>query len=269
MDIDDEADNYKVLEEKAAKCLSEFQERRKSRRELVEEIRTLKKRIKSLEVRLPKLSMEIEGFDITRQELTERLPDLRAQCELGENDEIKLDELKSKVEKCKADMASCAMQASDMEGEVSRLQKAILEAGGKKLKKQQAKCDEVVQHLKDESKNFNTAKVAITRNQKAATKAHTAKETASEDCEQCKETLEQKLKEVKSLESGALEVMQRFEEVKITEAEKRDALEKSTTECEALKKSLSKAKGKEIELMGQVDAFNKQISDYDRKSHHW
>ena len=213
--------------------------------------------------------MEIEGCDTTREELTERLPELRAQCELGEKDEEKLNELKSKVGKCKADMSSCAMQASKLESDVARLQKAILDAGGKKLKKQQAKCDKALEDLNDAGKKLNAAKVSITSSKKAGTKAKKAKETAAAEVEKCQETLAAKQEDFESMEEGALEVMKMYEEVKETEAAKRVALEGATSECETLKKTLSKAKGKEIELMGQVDALSKQMKDFERKRQHW
>jgi structural maintenance of chromosome 4 len=130
--------------------------------ELNEEIRALTKRIKVLEVKLPKLAVEIAGCDTTREELTKRIPELKSQSELSASDAAKLVELSKNVHKCKTEMSSCALLASKVEAEVALLQKAILDAGGSKLKKQQAACEKALSSLNATEKALNSAKVAIT-----------------------------------------------------------------------------------------------------------
>ena len=268
--IEDESmDDSQQLQEQAAQALELLQECRKRRKALAEEIRTLKKRVKALTLKLPKLEMEIEGCDTTREELTKRIPDLRAESEMSSDDAKKVEGLKKKVEKCKADMASCALLASKLEADVARLQKAILDAGGTKLKKQQAACDKALAKLDSAEKALNTAKVAITSSSKAAKKASDAKETAETDLEKCRKLLEEKQTEFKALEEDALKVMQAYEEVKAVEAEKRLALEAVSKECEELKKSTSEIKCIEIDLLGKVDAFDKQISECQRRINHF
>mmetsp|Transcript_16137 Transcript_16137/g.25120 ORF Transcript_16137/g.25120 Transcript_16137/m.25120 type:complete len:713 (+) Transcript_16137:1-2139(+) len=246
-----------------------LQECRKRRRELTDEVRKLKKRVKALTVKLPKLSMEIAGCDTTREELTKRLPELRSQCEVRAEDADKLSDLNSKVQKCKSDMASCAMLASKLEADVARLQKAILDAGGKKLKKQQQACENVVAALNDTEKALSSAKVTIASCQKAAAKARKAKEAALEDSEQSKAVLEERLTEFKSLESEAFEVMQAYEKAAEVEASKREELDAISKECEDLKKSQGKIKFVEIDLVGKVENLRKQISECDKRSEHW
>ena len=246
-----------------------LQQARKRRKELSEEIKTLKKRIKALEVKLPKLSMEISGCDTTRDNLTNQIPELRSQSELSKADAAKLVELNRKVHKCKTDMSSCAMLASKLEAEVARLQKAILDAGGSKLKKQEAACKKVLTDLNNAEKALNTAKVSITSMEKAAMKARETKAAAEEQLEQCKVTLEEKNAEFKALEEDAFKVMQAFENVKVVEAEKREALEAVSKEVEDLKKSQSKVKVVEIELIGKVEAYDKQIKESEANQQKW
>jgi structural maintenance of chromosome 4 len=260
----------KALEEEANKAMEELKDCRQRRREIAKDlIPSLKKRIKALSVKIPKLSMEIEGCDTTRATLTERIPELESQCELSTTDKAKLKELNSEVEKRKMEMASCAMQASKLEADVARLQKAILDAGGPKLKKQQAKCEKILKALDDAEKHLNEARVSIMSNQKAAAKAQVAKEASEEELVKLKTSIEEKQTEFKTLEEGAFEVMQKYETVKVTETEKREALEEVTAEVDDLKKSQAKLKGTEIELMGQVDALEKQFGECEKKRQHW
>lgn len=263
--IDDSVNDCKELEQQAAQALELLQECRKRRKALTEEIRTLNKRVKALTLQIPKLAMEIGGCDTTRDELTKRIPELRAQSQLNAADAKKVRELNQKVGKCKSDMASCAMLASKLEADVARLQKAILEAGGSKLKKQQAACEKALADLDASEKALNTAKVAITTSHKAAAKAKEAKAMAEIGLEECKEILEERQSEFKALEADAVKVMQAYEEVKAVEAEKRLALEQVMKECEALKKSTSEIKCTEIDLLGKVEAFDKQIGECERR----
>jgi structural maintenance of chromosome 4 len=262
-------DDSQQLQEQAAQALELLQQCRKRRKALVEEIRTLKKSVKALTLKLPKLEMEIEGCDTTREELTKRIPNLRAESAMSSDDAKKVESLKKKVEKCKTDMASCALLASKLEADVVRLQKAILDAGGTKLKKQQAACDKALAKLDSAEKALNTAKVAITSSSKAAKKASDAKKTAETDLEKCGKLLEEKQAEFKALEEDALKVMQAYEQVKAVEAEKRLALEAVSKECEELNKSTSEIKCIEIDLLGKVDAFDKQISECQRRIDHF
>ena len=266
---DDNVDDFKAIEEQASKVVEELKECRQRRRDIAQEIQLLTKSIKALSIKLPKLSIEIEGFDTTRATLTERIPELRSQCELSEKDRAMLKKLNQEVEKRKMEMASCAMQTSKLESDVARIQKAILDAGGPKLKLQQSVCDKVTKELDEAEKKLNAARVAIATSEKAIAKAKSAKVANQEEMETLKATTHDKLTEFRSLEDGALEVMQKYEEVKDLEAEKNGALEEISKEIEVLEKSQSVLKGAEIELMGQADAFEKQLHESEKKRQHW
>ena len=95
------------MEREAEQAQELVQQCRKRRREIAEESRSLQRYIKAMEVKLPKLRMEIDGFDTSRQELGKLIPDLRAKCELNAGDKAKLKELQKKVDRCRSDMSAC------------------------------------------------------------------------------------------------------------------------------------------------------------------
>lgn len=187
---DSSPEDLEKLEKQALAAQEELKACRTRRRELTDEIRSLNKLIKTLSVKLPKLQMEIEGFDTTREELTKQLPTLREQSTLSASDEKKKEELLEKVEQCKTEMASCVAAASKLEAEVSKLQKNIINAGGSKLKNQQKACDKAKKDLNDANKDLNAAKSTIVTSKKTIKKAEKAKETAEADLQQSKEALE-------------------------------------------------------------------------------
>jgi len=268
-DSDEESMDCTRLEEELEKCQAFIKECRNRRKTLTEEIKQLKKRVKALEIKLPKLSVEIGGFDTTRSELTKLIPELRKQCELSDKDAAKLVELNKVVNKCKTELSTCAMKASKLESEVARLQKAILDAGGSRLKNQQKSCDEALAELKKAEKALNSAKVTITSSEKAAKKAAAAKESAEKELEECVTSLAAKKTERKSLEEDALAVMQAYEEVMAIESEKKAELDAVTKEYEDLEKSLASVKVLEIELLGKVEAGEKQVAECEQKQAHW
>lgn len=238
-------------------------------KKLVEEIRTLHKRIKELEIKIPKLSMEIEGCNTTRSELTKLIPHLRQECELSAGDKEKLKKLLERVESCKLDVDGCAKMASKLEKEVGRLQKAILDAGGPALKSQKSICEQLLEELETREKSLKSAQVTIGSSAKAAEKARKAKENAEEQMEECLRNAEEKQQEYQKLEKDAFEVMQAYEKVKVIEEEKRTKLEEASQECEELKKALSSAKCVEVDLAGQMDALKKQYRECMSKKQHW
>lgn len=268
-DEEDEAADATSLQEAVLEAQRLLQECRKMRKELGDEIRLLKKNVKSLEMKLPKLTVELGGFETTRKELTKLVPELRLQSKLSDEDEEKLDELKRKVLVCKTDMASCSMKASKLEAEIARLQKSIMEAGGSKLKKQQALCEKALAALDSAEKALNTANVSISSMTKAASQAEKAKIAAELDLKNCLLKIESLLSEFKLLEVDAFKVMEEYEKAKITEAEAKSSLEEASKEYEELKKSQTENKCVEVELIGKVEDLVKIICELDRKRLKW
>ena len=264
--MEDECKKYENL---AAEALQNLKECRGQRRKLADEIRELNKRIKKLIVDIPKLSMEVSGCDTTREELNKRLPDLKAQCTLSQSDSAKLVELNAKVTKCKTDMSSCALLAEELESEVRRLQKAILDAGGSKLKKQQKLCDKTLKDLNETTKKLNSTKVQLNSLRKAIQKAKKAKDVFTEELEKSKALLEEKKEDFKKIEGEALQVMEAYEEVQAIEAEKKEALVNASKECEVLKKSQSNIKCIEVEMMSKLDNCDKAIHEHVKRIKHW
>lgn len=242
---------------------------RKRRKELAAEIKDLNKSIKSLEKKIPKISIELDGFETTRENLTASIPELRKKSAMSKSDEKKVSELRQKISKCKSDMASCSMQASKLEADVARLQKSILDVGGPKYKKQKERCEKIISDLEAAEKGLNSAKVTVSSSDKTIGKATEARDRAEEEFKECIRVLEEKQHEFKSLEEDAFKVMQAYERVKEIEQEKREALDLFSKEVEDLKNSQSGAKVVEIELAGQLDAHNKQILESEKKKYHW
>ena len=266
---DDEDIDIESLQTKANQTQQLLQDCRNRRKEIIEEIRTLRKNVKALETKIPKLSVEIASCDTTREELTKIIPELRNQSKLSDSDAAKLLELNHKVGKCKSDMSACAMKASKLEAEVARLQKAIMDAGGVRLKKQNEACEKALSKLNATEKALNTAKVMITSMSKAAVKAQKSKEETELELERCISKTAELKAEFQSLEQDAVFVVERFNRAKAREAEDKEAYDAASRECEELKKSQSDVKCIEVELVGKIEDVVKQMTELERKQSKW
>jgi structural maintenance of chromosome 4 len=242
---------------------------RKKRNEIADEIRLLKKTIKELETKIPKLTVEIASCDTSRVELTKIIPELRSKSKLSDLDMAKLLELNQKVGKCKTDMSSCAMKASKLEAEIARLQKAIMDAGGPKLKRQNEACEKALSKLDAAEKALNTAKVLVSSMTKAIDKAQKIKSETEIELQKCIETTTELKSDLKSLEDDAVFVVERFNNAKEREAEDKTAYDVALKECDELKKSQSDYKYIEVELVGKIEDIVKQMTELERKQAKW
>lgn len=257
------------LEKEATQVRELLHECKERRLTIRKDIRNYTTKQRSLELSIPKLKLDLEGCETTREELTRLIPELEEQCNISDKDKQVQDSLAEKVQLCKSELLPFSSQAEDLENEVSKLKDEILEAGGPILKKQKASCQQVSQDLKNAEKQLSTAKVEIVSADKTERKNSTAKAELERKLSLCEDTLSEKETEFRGLESGALDVMNAFEQVKLVESQKRTALDEASKEMEVLKKSLADVRCKEIEVLGQLEAVDKQLFDNRKRQEQW
>jgi len=260
---------YVALEKKSTEILEELNNARSKRRILQEEIKNLGLSIKALRIKIPKLALEIKGCDTTREELTLRLPTLKEQSTLSSEDEVRLSELKKKVQECKNSLALCVMKSSKLEGEVTKLQKAVLNAGGPQLKKQQDLVAKLGESIDKIEADVRQAQVGASSARKNSIKAEKAKESAETELEDIKSQLESLTSRLVELEEKALVVKQAFESEKIFEAKQRDEMNAAIQAHEKAKEEMNKLTNQDIEISAHVDAINKTYKEFEQTKKHW
>ena len=117
----DSSDELKSLESRVAGSQKLLAECRAARKSVTEEIRTLKKTIKSLDIKVPKLQVEMRGFDSTAAQLTELIPQLKKDAVMSKQDKKKLVDLNRRVDQCKSDMSENSSHVERLELDVSDL----------------------------------------------------------------------------------------------------------------------------------------------------
>ena len=230
--VDADVEDAEESERAATQALKEYKQCRERRRQLEVEIRDLEKRVKSLTVAIPKLEMEIVGVETTRTELTRSIPELQEASKMSPEDKAKLKSLTAAVDKIKADMKKCVELAEALEADVSDLQKQIVNAGGAKLKKQQAACDAAQAALKSANTDLNTARVTIESGKKASVKAIEDAAAAEKLAEDESGKLEEWMTTLKEIEEGAFEAMEVHKAAKEAADAKSEEMEKKDKELE-------------------------------------
>ena len=257
------------LEKEAELAQQQLVQFREERKRAVDRIHQLRRQIKDLEKLLPKLTMDIDSFDTTRENLTKLIPQLQHRSTLSTEEEEKVRDLAEKVGQFQSDLEMCITQASEQEADVTRLQKAILDAGGPRLKKQQEKCEKKLQQIRETEKALSSSQVVITSSGKAIKKARDAATQAEKQLKKAQSQLEEKIAELKCLEDDAFAVTEAYEKVKEVAAEKKAKLDEIEQDVEKVKQSLANQKGKEIELTGQADSVAKSLVEQKQCIQHW
>jgi len=211
----------------------------------------------------------MEACETTRHELSRLIPILQEECSTKIDDINTRKHLEEKVRTCTRALQECVAQLDVLETEVTLLQNDILSAGGPRLVKQRTLCADILKRLKTTEKELSTAKVEIASAEKARTKSSSAKKDLEGKLRSCESTIAAKEAAFKALEAGVLEVMTAYEQAKTVELQKRGSLDSVSTELEHLKKSRTEIRCKEVELLGQLEAIDKQISESTKKLKHW
>lgn len=147
---------------------------RARRRELEQEMHQLKKEVERLQESIPKLRMEAQGLPALRQQLERQVRELRDQCELSAEDQRKLHEHEEAFAAMQKAIAKKKPAVDRLEAEVQQLQQQILDVGGPRLKRQQAKVDEATEAAEGARARLSEAEVAVKTSTRNAQKAEAA-----------------------------------------------------------------------------------------------
>lgn len=271
MEVDDMGGlkDCNALEEETKHVTEELQQCRSRRREIQKRIPQVTKKIKSLTVAQPKLTLEIESCDTTRSSLQERLPELEAACHLSEEETEKLAELQEQVKNRQEEMSSCVEAAKELETKQKKLQTAILQAGGTPLKKQQKQCDEALKACQECRTQINQCKVSVKASLKKLKRAKTEQTKLKAEVETNEASLEKFQEEWDALNSTAKAVKEQYEQAKKTEEKQSLVLGEVAQKKEDLAAVLQKTKHIEVEYLGKIEALEKQKIDLDKKQKHY
>ena len=150
-----------------------------------------------------------------------------------------------------------------LRSQVAQLQRKIIEVGGSKLSRAQAKVDILSKQFDSLNATFSTKEVTNCRKQ--ATKAAAVRSKYEEELKNCQEKLVSLTKEQDEMESDATAVNEAMETAKVKMADQEVILKQITTEFNSLKTSVEKIKGSEIDLAEEIRTSAKVLKENQQK----
>ena len=227
------------------------------------------KMLKKTTVEIEKSTQSTAGAEAELEELGSRLDSLKQESVMTaeEKKEVKL--LDSRLSSLDVDIERVAPGLKGLEAEVESIQKAILDIGGPKLKRAQAKVDGLGAELDSSNSAMSKSEAEASNMKKAAIKAANAHKKASEELEKVNSKLEDLVKEKSEMENDALVVIQAVEAAKTFCTQKETELKAIESEFHQLKDSVSKIKKIEIDLQNLVDDCKLKVTDNKKQLNHW
>jgi len=269
LDVDVDAKQLQGWEEQFERCEQDIATLRHTRKELDTEIQTLTQQIDQADIQTQKLSMEIDAVTQQIQETVARLANMAMSCQMSSEEKRKVDHLKKEQAESERDLQAAQHNSEKLEKEVNKLQTAIMEAGGAKLKQQKATVERLNDDLDSISKQITKIQVDSESGAKQLGKCrHDIQKNEADKIDVTKK-LEALQESCKQMEEDALQVMQVYKAAEAQLKAKSAQLEDIQNDFSQMKVDVDKMRSAELDIHGQMEAFNKIIKDNKAKAKQW
>jgi chromosome segregation ATPase len=148
---------------------------------------------------------------------------------------------------------------------VAALQRKILDVGGPKLSRAQAKVDILSKQFDTQSAALSTKEVEEANLRKCATKAAAAKAKCDEDYKKTQEKLNNLLKEQEEMENDAVKVNTVIQSAKERMTEQEVLLKRITQEFNDLKQTVEKVKASEVDLSEEIKTASRLLKESNQR----
>lgn len=257
------------LEAEATKLQTQLTGVRNTIKETEGAIAEFTKLLKKTTIEVEKSAHITSGAEVEIGELTSRLESLKKEAVMTSEEKKEVKSHESRISSLDADMERVAPGLKDLEAEVESIQKAIIDVGGPKLKRAQAKVDGLGVELDNNNAALSKSEAEASNMKKAAVKAANSHKKASEELDNVNSKLEELLKEKAEMENDALVVIQAVEAAKTFCAQKEAELKAIEKDFHELKETASKIKKVEIDLLNLVDDCKLKVTENNKQLNHW
>lgn len=259
------AEQMQKLDAEVSRLQSQLTSARNAKAGAETELKGIEQRLKAIDLEVSKMQLSLKHLDEQTAELTDRLVALRAESALTEAEKAELQQLEVRMAAVDREIESSSPQLGTLRSAVAALQRKILDVGGPKLSRAQAKVDILSKQFDSLSATLSTKEVEEANMRKQAVKAAAVVAKSEEDIAQMQEKLKALLKEQEDMENDAVKVNEAIEGAKQRMAQQDELLKKITDEFNALKASVEKTKGAEVDLAEEIKNFGKTIKEGTQK----
>ncbi|KAG8836353.1 hypothetical protein FRC17_005639 [Serendipita sp. 399] len=231
------------------------------------EIEEMRGKGPSLDLKLQKLSMDLNVLNQRIQEGEKRLKDLQRQSKPEESDIERIATLGREIDRGRRESEKLTRDSAAIEQAIKDLQEQILEVGGVRLRAQKSKVDGIRQMIDIENDKITKAEVHLAKARKDADKYAKSLEASEEALEASNEVLEQLKNELEIVRSDVAGVQKTVDAANARFEAARDELEAIKAELDEKLELTREFRKKENEIKTQMKDLDKELKDGEAKYH--
>ena len=223
----------------------------------------------SFDIRIQKISLEVESADRNLIDIDKRAAELSSQQQPSQDESPEIKILDLQLAKHQRELGDLRAQTSGIEAEIKELQDKIMEVGGIKLRGQKAKVEglkEQIDTLGEESSNAEVAKSKATKDKAKHEKV----------CQQTEKDLTALARELEGLGEERQTHVAATEKAKdnanaaqTSRDRKQDELEQMRRDVEEKIAELNELRAVEIEMRNKLDENQKTLSENQKRRKYW
>jgi structural maintenance of chromosome 4 len=232
------------------------------------DISAAEKELKETDQQIKKAAVEAEknGVQMTRvlgerQDLTERVSSLRANCELSPEETRNKQQAERQLADVVRRMEESSPERAGLQERVKSLQQQILDVGGPKLKRAQSKVDSANSEYDACRSSLSAAEVSLNTNAKQSSKATNAKGKAEAELSKSQERWTALEQEQKEMEAEAEKVLLAQEEAKTAAKAKEAELKEISEKFHQLEEVVKTVQVVKIDLASNVEKCSKLLKE--------
>lgn len=242
---------------------------RSDRSEAEQRVKEVQKRVKAIHVEFEKVKLAMSTFEEQHRELSSRLVAQRAECSLSPEEVAEMQAQSQRLAAVEAEITRVSPDIQMLRLDASNIQRQILDVGGPKLARSQARMDLMNGQIAKLSSSLSTLEVEESNHRKQAIKAQQARAKFEKEVEKLQEKLNALLAEQAEMEQDALAVINALEEAKVLMEQKEIFLKSIEKQFNELKAAVNKIRSVEIDLQVELDKTSKDIAHAQEEANAW
>jgi structural maintenance of chromosome 4 len=219
---------------------------------------------------------EIGKIEVASKHLLEQENDLKIEIaslrntlDLSPTERRQISELQSRLDSIEAEMVRVSPQLGQCKSAVASIQRKIMDVGGPKLSKAQAKLDILTKQFDTLSSQVNGKEIDEANNRKQAIKSAASREKGEQEMQKLNDKLKELVAEQQEMETDALAVIKAVESGKERMSQQEELLKRITEEFQKLKAEVGKIKNAEVDLIVEIEHIQKDLKEANKQTDHW
>jgi structural maintenance of chromosome 4 len=257
------------LEAAVGRLQAQISDCRKRKVEAECELQSTTAKLKKMAKDAEKAVLKKAHMEEQQKELQSRLAAQRSEAQLTAEEQAEVTAQEARIKDIDAQIERASPQLGQHRAAVATLQRKILDVGGPKLSRAQAKLEILSKQFDEHNKTLTTKEVEESNCRKQAEKSGAAKKKNVAEEEKLREKMAQLEAEEKEMEADAMVIMEAVEAAKAKQEQQAEELKRISGEYEAVKTLMEKIRSVEVDLNEEIDKTKRELRETTAQVKHW